>query len=137
MSLSAVVSAPEPVRYRWRNWGNLNYVASRATNATYTQSLFFPGEYNVEMITSAGSTFSPWAKVNYQPMITNVTRLPDGKISFAIVTYENRNPHLLEGSSDLSQWHVITNLYFCGNAPVATATINPDRARFFRVTREN
>lgn len=137
MSLSAVVSAPEPVRYQWRLWGNSSPPVPRgATNAIFSQTLFYPGEYNVEMITSAGSTFSPWTKVSYQPMITNVTQLPDGKISFTIVTYENRNPHLLEGSSDLLQWHVITNLYLCGNTPLATNTINPETARFFRVTRD-
>jgi len=131
MFLSADATATEPVRYLWRYWGN--FVAPGATNATFARTNPAAGEYNVEMITSGGSTFSAWARVSYLPKIMNLTLLADGKISFTIVG--ERNAYTVEGSSDLSYWHTVTNVFFCGTDPV-TNTINLGTAKFFRARRE-
>jgi hypothetical protein len=135
LELSASASADEPISYRWRLWGKTFFpFGTNATNATLVLTNFLTGEYNVELITSGGSVFSPWARVSYLPRLTNITWLSETQVSFTLLG--EANAYTIEASSNLLHWSALTNLSPCGSGTIILDS-DPSVGSFFRVGRDN
>ena len=132
LELSASASGGEPIAYRWRFWGKT--LVPVATNATLVRTNLPAGEYNVELITSGGSVFSPWARVSYLPRLTNITWLSENQVSFTLLG--EANAYTIETSSNLMHWSALTNLSPCGQGTIILDA-DSSRGRFFRVGRDN
>ncbi len=128
MNLSATAIAPDPVTYQWLRWGRFY-----ANGSSLMRTNPLAAEYSLQMTTSAGATVSPWARVSYAPVLTNVTVFDDGQIAFSIDG--EVNAYTIEASTNLMDWTAVTNIFVCSSGMISNVVV-PNGWRFFRVSRD-
>jgi hypothetical protein len=130
VQLGPIEIHPEPFEsfpYQWLLWGS-----TLVPNSWVTFINPPAGEYSLRISSPGGTAYSGWMRVSYLPRLTNLTVLPEGQMSFSIVG--ETSAYTIEGSTDLVNWLPVTNLFFCGTAPI-TNVIAPAGSRFFRAAR--